>query len=163
MAITTINPQNKSLLPRRRQEKRARTGREIISKRMSSVVGGLCCPACWWENPDVMDSFAITVATKWMRRSSLPIQAFLRIPAPVMMVHKNKLAMAPADAAGGQPFERPTWVTDPLIFARVRVELTSRSKSLARTDVECGPFHHNFVEFHRDRNPCIQLLFLASN
>src|SRR5258708_34705563 len=33
-----------------------------------------------------------------MRRRSLPIQAFLRMPAPVMMVHRNKLAMAPTDA-----------------------------------------------------------------
>ena len=33
-----------------------------------------------------------------MRRRSLPIQAFLRTPAPVMMVHKNKLAMPPTDA-----------------------------------------------------------------
>jgi len=42
MEITAINPQNKSLFSRRCQEKRARRAREIISKRMSSVVGGLC-------------------------------------------------------------------------------------------------------------------------
>ncbi len=63
MAITAVSPQNKSLFPRRCQEKRARTGREIISKRMSSVVGGLC-PECWRENADVTDSFSITVTTK---------------------------------------------------------------------------------------------------
>jgi len=63
MAITAINPQNKSLLRRRCQETRARTAREIISKRMSRVVGGLRS-ICSRENAGVMDSFAISVATR---------------------------------------------------------------------------------------------------
>jgi hypothetical protein len=79
MAVTAINPQNKSLFPRRCQEKRARTTKEIISKRMSSAVGRSRLE-CRRGNADVIDSFSITVATKLMRHRSLPIQAFCECP-----------------------------------------------------------------------------------
>jgi len=66
IAITATNPQNKSLFARRGQETRARTAREMISKRMSSMVGGLCCPECGRENGDGIESFSITVAPTYI-------------------------------------------------------------------------------------------------
>lgn len=84
MAITEINPQNKSLLPRRCQENRARTMKEIISKRMRSAVGRSRL-ACRRGNADMVESFSIMVATQLMLLNSPSIQAFAnaRLESPV--------------------------------------------------------------------------------
>jgi len=92
MEITAINPQTKVCFPDGAKKKRARRAREIISKRMSSVVGGLCPDSFSICKPHPLSRCAVELSdtgylqmagTTSQRRPSLWKRTLMKLSCPL--------------------------------------------------------------------------------